>query len=206
MGKLIDLTGQKFHRLIVIRHAENSKSGRVRWNCVCDCGNTVIVSRNDLRSNSTKSCGCLKLEFSIGTRARTHGMRWHPLYIVWCNIKARCHNPKEKGFKDYGGIGITVCLEWKESFQKFYDDMATGYEKSLQLDRIDNGKGYFKENCRWVTCKENCNNKRNNIKVLYTNTSMTMTQAVELAGYNYNTVNGALRAHGFYKDITLDNL
>jgi hypothetical protein len=84
--------------------------------------------------------------------------------------------------------------------------MFTGYEESLQLDRIDNDKGYCKENCRWVTCKENCNNRRTNIKVVYSGAIMNLSQAVELAGYKYPTARSSIQKHGFYKDITLDNL
>lgn len=81
------------------------------------------------------------------TRARTS----------WTSMKQRCLNPKNQQYKDYGGRGIGVCGEWL-LFDNFYRDMGER-AASLELDRIDNEKGYCKENCRWVTRKVNANNR-----------------------------------------------
>jgi len=91
-----------------------------------------------------------------------HGLKHHPLYSVWSSMKKRCDNPNEKAYKHYGGRGIEVCKEWYE-FKKFYDDMVVGYKQGLQLDRIDNDKGYSKKNCRWATVSQNCSNRRTSI-------------------------------------------
>lgn len=93
---------------------------------------------------------------------KIYGVKKHPLYAVWGSMKKRCNNPNEKCFKHYGGRGIKVCPEWN-SFKTFLCDMEHGYKKGLHLDRIDNNKGYSKDNCRWSTPSENCSNRRNSI-------------------------------------------
>lgn len=86
----------------------------------------------------------------------------HPdLYGVWCSMKSRCENPNRAKFKDYGNRGIDVCEEWHDSWNFVQWAISHGYRKGLQLDRIDNDKGYSPDNCRFVTPKENSRNKRN---------------------------------------------
>lgn len=82
-----------------------------------------------------------------------HGMAGTPTYKLWIGILSRCYNPKVKIFRYYGGKGIFVCQEW-HNFVNFYQDMGNR-PQGKQLDRIDNNKGYSKDNCRWVTPREN---------------------------------------------------
>lgn len=89
----------------------------------------------------------------------THGLYNTPLYKKWMAMKRRCTNKHERSYKDYGGRGITVCDEWID-FTGFYNDMHEGYEQGLSLERIDNDKGYFKGNCKWITMAEQARNKR----------------------------------------------
>lgn len=94
-----------------------------------------------------------------------HGMKKTRLYNIYRNILARCNNPKSISYKWYGDKGIKVCDSWQESPRSFFEWAKTsGYGENLQIDRIDNGKGYSPENCRWVTPKENSSNKDNNLK------------------------------------------
>jgi hypothetical protein len=85
------------------------------------------------------------------------------LFNLWQTMKQRCYNPKRKNYERYGGRGITVCDDWlvAENFIRWA--LSNGYKEGLQLDRIDNSKGYSPDNCRWVTAKQNSQNTRKNI-------------------------------------------
>jgi hypothetical protein len=105
-------------------------------------------------------------------------MRKRPtLYTVWESMRKRCNNKNCKEFNYYGGRGIKVCKEWND-FKCFYKDMIVGYKKGLQLDRVDNNKGYSKENCKWSTPSENASNRRTSIIV---NGICAKTQSLKLS-------------------------
>lgn len=173
MPKKIDLTGQTINRLVVIREAGRDKGGRVLWLCRClgkngdDCGNEVVVSGNDLRDGHTKSCGCLKRELCrerIMPRHTTHGCSQEPWYKTYEAMMRRCGHhgvASERSLNDYRDRGITVCELWQKSPLDFGDWLLShGWNKGLQIDRIDNNQGYCPENCRVVTPKENASNRR----------------------------------------------
>ena len=94
MSKALDLTGQRFNRLTVISRAENSKDGKSRWLCRCDCGNFVTVNGIHLSSGHTKSCGCYNRE-TARERPKTHGMSGSTIYNTWLGIKDRCLNSSD---------------------------------------------------------------------------------------------------------------
>jgi hypothetical protein len=116
MGKFIDLTGQKFGRLIVIKRVENNNSNRPRWLCKCICGKYTIVDSNHLKSNHTKSCGCLQKEMRVLANINNkngviHGKHETRLYRIYGNMKARCYNQNNKDYKYYGERNIKMCDE-----------------------------------------------------------------------------------------------
>ena len=162
-AKKIDLTGQTFGRLIVIREA-GRKNGHVAWLCKCDCGGEVVVTSDNLRSGHTQSCGCLQRE-----RTTTHGCTNKNWYAVYSQMMARCghrEGGKECDLHRYRDRGITVCDLWQKSPRAFGDWLLShGWHKGLQIDRIDNNQGYSPENCRVVTPKENNNNRRNTLRL-----------------------------------------
>jgi len=166
MPKKNDLTGQRFGRLTVISECHEQQRRYVRWICQCDCGNTTQpIPGCHLRSGNTKSCGCLHND-ELRERMTVHGKKRTRLYGVWNTMKNRCFNAQRKDYRYYGGRGITVCNDWKDNFQAFYDwAMANGYDPSAKqwectLDRIDVNGDYTPENCRWVSMKEQSANKR----------------------------------------------
>ena len=163
-----DLTGQKFSRLTVIEFSRIA-GGEANWKCKCSCGAISFVRGTDLRSGSTKSCGCFRLE--ILRRKGKNFKHGHtigglsPEYKAWVNLVYRCGNPQHPSFKYYGGRGITVCDRWLGSFPSFLADMGTRPGPKYSIDRIDNDGGYCKENCRWATKKEQCLNRRGSLTV-----------------------------------------
>lgn len=178
MGKLKDLTGQKFGRLIVIKRVGTTKGRNAIWLCKCECGNKVEVFGGNLTSNSTKSCGCLRQE-----QLKTHGLSYSNLYPIWIAMKDRCFNCNNKEYHCYGGRGITVCDEWKNNFKSFYNwANKNGYKDGLTIDRINNNKGYSSDNCKWSTMKEQANNKSTNNYITYNGETHTLTEWAEKLG------------------------
>lgn len=104
-----------------------------------------------------------------------HGYYLSPEYNTWKGMKARCSNPKATGYERYGGKGITVCSEWFQSFEAFHRDMGDR-PAGTTLERCDGTKGYFKENCRWATRKEQGNNRITNRLFTFEGKTMTMAQ------------------------------
>lgn len=160
MGKCIDLTGQKFGRLTVIKRAEN-KGTRATWLCKCDCGNELIVVGKNLRTGNTKSCGCYQQDIAREAQTKHKGSNTR-LYGVWACMIQRCSNPNNCSYKRYGARGIKVYEEWFDFvvFQNWA--LQNGYADNLSIDRIDVNGNYEPSNCRWATQKEQCQNTRKN--------------------------------------------
>ena len=159
--KLEDLTGRRFGYLTVLNRVENDAHGKTQWRCLCFCGNETVVAASDLKKSNRdkRSCGCMTW-ITIRESRKTHGLSHHPAWGVWHSMKQRCLDPNHHAYHNYGGRGITVCERWQESFENFWEDMGPTWKKGLELDRIDNDKGYGPENCHWVTRKENTRNTR----------------------------------------------
>ena len=164
MSAVKDLTGQRFGRLVVIERVGSTAKREATWKCLCDCGRTTISPGYNLRSGNTKSCGCLNSDESA-KRSTTHSMSRSRLYGVWSGMKFRCCCSSGPRYHQYGGRGITICTEWLNDFQAFYDwAMANGYDENAPkgkctIDRIDNDKGYSPDNCRWVDMKVQRHNR-----------------------------------------------
>lgn len=164
MSNAKDLTGKRFGRLVVVKRVGSNKKGNSIWECHCDCGNISNVVGYSLTDGKSRSCGCLQKEAVANmnkTCKRTHGKKNTRLYRIWNGMKDRCFNKNSPDYNSYGGRGITVCEEWKQSFECFYIwAVSNGYSDSLSIDRINGDGNYEPDNCRWATASEQNRNRR----------------------------------------------
>lgn len=159
MGKLIDLTGQRFGRLIVVKQMPAVKR-RAQWLCVCDCGAEKIVPAGHLMYGHTKSCGCLRKDQMRESASTLDGHCGEKLHGVWNAMKQRCQNPRSRDYKFYGLRGIRVCDAWQNYLTFRTWALANGYAEGLTIDRIDPDGNYEADNCRWITIQEQQKNRR----------------------------------------------
>jgi hypothetical protein len=159
MTTLCDMTGQRYGRLLVLMRDANQLGHHTTWLCQCSCGRFKTVTSARLRNGQTRSCGCWNRE-ATSKRRYVHGMSKTPLYDVWRNMCQRCENPQNNRWNSYGGRGISVCSEWRNSVKAFLDwALANGYRRGLTIDRVNNDGNYEPDNCRFVTDAENRRNR-----------------------------------------------
>lgn len=181
------MIGKKFNKLLVLERVKNDKFGNTKWLCKCECGNKVEVLGTHLRSGHTQSCGCLQKEKCKNIIHKPkHNMSRTRIYKIWNGMKNRTNEKsvsKDKYYKNYSGRGITVCDDWKE-FEQFYKWATNnGYKDNLTIDRIDTDGNYEPSNCRWITMKEQNNNKRNNVLITHNNETHNITEWNEILGF-----------------------
>ena len=194
-NNFIDISGKRYGRLTAIE-VDHRKDRKVFWKCICDCGKSVVVNGGSLSSGHTKSCGCLSSDVrrenakkrrlenrNIPTEIETY----RRLQSVFLGMHRRCsikyHSPEA-----YHDRGISICEEWK-SFDTFLDwALKSGYKEGLTIDRIDVDGNYTPDNCRWVTDKEQQNNKRDNIYVVIDGERKTLKQWCEFFSVDYGMV------------------
>ena len=186
MPRSSDLTGLRFGMLVVI--GRKVAKGRGYWVCKCDCGNETTARTDSLKSGHTSSCGCLSR-----TKRRealtTHGHWGSRLYSIWHGMIQRCTNPNNANYIRYGGRGIHVCAEWKNSFESFFE-WATdnGYDDNLSIERIDNDGNYCPQNCRWATMEEQANNRRTSYTITFNGETHTLSEWAKITGINRSTL------------------
>ena len=177
------IVGKRFGRLTVLELVHVSDHGNSYWRCQCDCGVIKTIARFHLLNGHATSCGCYKKE-----RATVHGKYYSPVYNNWNGMKERCTNTKHAEYDQYGGRGIGICDEWLDvrNFDKWA--MENGYAPGLTLDRIDGNQGYSPENCRWVDCYTQQNNRSNNRHVTYNGITHTVAEWARILDVKYATL------------------
>lgn len=193
MKKNIEI-GQRFSRLVIVKEVEHHKipSGKYRrmFLCRCDCGSEIICSLANLTSGNTSSCGCLKRELASKNNG-THHQSKTRLYKCWLRMRNRCYREENENYAYYGGRGIKVCDEWKDSYETFAKwATENGYNDALTIDRIDCDGDYSPDNCRWITQKEQTRNTRGNTNVyikdkVFSMHKFTLSELCEILKVNY---------------------
>jgi hypothetical protein len=238
MGKINDITGQRFDKLVAIEYIKNDRYGKAiwlfkcdcgdkieklsarvlaaknnscgcsqlkvtenqrfgklvaicsndknfeRWICRCDCGIEKEISKYDLLSGKSKSCGCVRYSSTHSTK---HGMSNTSIYNIYLGIKDRCLNPNSRAYHNYGGRGIKMCERWQNSFEHFLEDMGAR-PAGHSIDRIDNDGDYTLENCRWTTRYIQSRNYRRNINIEYNSVKYCLTDFCKHIGKSRSTV------------------
>ena len=185
--------GERFGRLEVLYQIGAKKNGAKIYHCICDCGNTNDVVGAELRRGHVQSCGCLFKEVQLKTVTK-HGKSGISLHSVWSDMKRRCANENRKEYRNYGGRGITVCDEWKNDFQAFYDwAMSNGYHEGLSIDRINVNGNYEPSNCRWATKKMQDNNKRTSVFLEKDGEKHTVAEWADILGISPQTIYSRLK-------------
>lgn len=203
---MIDLSGQRFGRLIALRFHSYGANWSPKWLCKCDCGKEKIVFGRALRLGATRSCGCLHREITSAAMT-THGQskagHWTPEYRAWSDMLMRCENPNVKNYEDYGGRGIRVCERW-HTFENFFADMGQKPTPKHSLDRWpDNDGNYEPGNCRWATRKQQARNKRSNTKVVVHDREMVLAEACEMYGISHSRVRGRIKSGWAVEDAVI---
>lgn len=193
-----DETGNRYGRLVVIEKHHQDSRGEWYWLCKCDCGNDKIVSGNKLRCGNTKSCGCLQYEHRKVGFHRTHGKSETKLYVAWLNMRSRCYNPKNIVYKNYGGRGISVCEEWRNSSDAFIAwAEKNGYQDGLSIDRIDVNGNYEPSNCRWVTKEQQYLNRTDSHLLTAFGKTQTISEWANESGIAYDTIERRINAYNW---------
>lgn len=192
MNKLKVVEGENFGRLTVLKEAfyktDGSRYPRTYVTCKCDCGNIKDMPYCRIRNGTIFSCGCYNKEVTKAL-LQTHKMSNTKLYYVYREMIQRCCNPNNKGYKNYGGRGISICEDWRRDFINFYKwAISNGYEEGLSIDRIDVDGNYEPSNCRWATAVQQSNNLRNNVIINYKGHCGTIAEVARALGIKYGVL------------------
>lgn len=207
MPKINDLTQMRFGRLTAIKKIKKpigSKDRHCLWECLCDCGNKTVVRTDKLKNGEVRSCGCYKTEMAVERiaeynierlkikpseeeiRSRRQRKR---IYNIYKKMIERCYDEKSGKYRNYGLKGVTVCDDWKNSFESFYKwAINSNYQDNLSIDRVDVFGNYEPSNCRWATMKEQANNRRKTVYLSIGCDRITLSNIRDVTGIGYKTL------------------
>lgn len=192
----------KFGRLTVLIEVANKGRYR-RVLCRCDCGNEVVTHTFSLTGGRTKSCGCYRSEIQsetarkVGLLNKRHGQTGTPEYRAWMAAISRCESRGHKAYSRYGGRGIVMCPEWRESFEAFYSDMGARPSPRHTLERVDNSSGYNPQNCEWRQWESQNRNRRNTVMVEWRGRIVSLAKLAARAKVDYGNLHRRARQLGW---------
>lgn len=190
-SRIIDISGSRFGLWTVLKFSGQTANKAGLFLCRCDCGVERVVASGRLRNGSSTNCGCHARQ-SLGDRVRTHGMHQHRLYKTWVAMRDRCRRTTHTAYPRYGGRGIYVCEQWM-SFPQFVEDVGSGWDEGLTLDRIDNDGPYSPENCKWSSRKSQSRNRSNTKHLTFGLEMLPVSVWAERIGVSPNTIYLRLR-------------
>lgn len=180
-----DLINVRRGSLVITEFLGKTDKSFYFWTAKCDCGNKIRISSSNFRR--TTSCGCVT-RAKIIKSATTHGKTKTTEWSIWRGIRKRCLCKKDQVYHRYGGRGIDLCPEWTDSFEAFLRDVGPRPSMQHTLDRIDNNKGYSKENCRWTDWKTQSRNRRNNHLITFRGETKCLIEWGEQFGIRKDTL------------------
>jgi hypothetical protein len=188
-----EFIGKKINHWTIVKFL-GKRNKRLLISVICDCPNKTLRTTGfyAVISNRSRSCGCVSVEL-LSARSYRHGKAGTKEYKCWSDMKRRCYNNNNSKHNSYKVRGIKVSPEWYSSFETFYKDMGPCPPDKNSIDRVDNTKGYFPNNCRWATSKEQGNNTSTNRRLTYKEETLTMTQWGEKLKIYPHTIKGRLR-------------
>lgn len=197
MSKGEDLTGKRFGSWTVLGPCLEGKysNGRTvtRWECRCQCGYISWIASFNLGKCKDRCVKCRIKTHGHSAKNKFTSKEERKTYSTWSSIKARCHRKSHPRYADWGGRGIKVCDRWLNSYENFLSDMGVVSSMDLEIDRIDNDKGYEPGNCRWTTGTQNARNKRNSHRYEYDGMSKTLGEWGEAYGIHPGTLESRIR-------------
>ena len=201
-----DWTNLRVGNLTVLREVPPTRKYEIRWAVRCDCGVEKTMASGELgkcvkRGKAMCQPWCPKGNGRIREAVWKHGMWDTPEYRVWRRMKQRCYVKGNASYARYGGRGIEVCPPWRKDFLAFLTDMGKMPAPKMSIDRIDGDKGYFKENCRWATPKQQANNRNTNVFIETPWGRMTISEAAEKSGIPYHVMLHRVKNGKKHKDL-----
>lgn len=197
--KYSEYIGQKFGMLSVKSISHINKLKKVCVDVECECGTIKNMVLSNLKSGCSKSCGCTV----------HHGGKGTKLYLIWRAMISRCEHESNKRYLDYGGRGIFICPEWRNSFPAFRDwANDNNYKEGLSIERTNNDDGYYPGNCKWIEMSLQVRNRRNNVFIEFNGESRLAADWAKIYGITRNTLYSRLFVQklSFEEAINLPNI